>query len=121
MAVEKAIPKISDGPAKDERQAEAGSGHTMAVLPQEGRNHYQREKRKQDQDSHPPLGNGIGKEPEGGAPILHVDKAKETGNDSDAVVQRNVFCHYPFRQLVENDHQQGDQEVVLAHCVMMGH
>src|SRR6185437_1365264 len=46
---------------------------------------------------------------------------EETGNHSDALVERDIFVHHPFRQAVEDDDRKGDQEVVLTHGVLLRH
>jgi hypothetical protein len=50
-----------------------------------------------------------------------VREAEKAGNDLDAVVQRDVFGHDPFRGPIQEHDQQGDQEVKSAHYVGFGH
>src|ERR1041384_7269626 len=46
---------------------------------------------------------------------------EEAGNHSDALMERDIFVHHPFRQAVEDDDRKGDQEVVLTHGVLLRH
>ena len=114
-AVEQAVPEISQGSAENQGQAYPGGGHGMAVPPQQRRDDDQSNNRKQHQHRDFPLGGRIGEQAEGGAAILHMGDAKETGNDLFAIVQRDILRDRPLGDAIEQHHQKGDQEVIPAH------
>ena len=89
----------------------------MAVFPEQQRDDEQGDDGKQNQQRDLPLRGRIGKQAEGRPRIFGVDDFEESGNDGNAAVQREAMGDHRFREAVERDDEERDEEVVFPHFV----
>ena len=89
----------------------------VTVAPKKNGHDRQCHDREQHQHGDLPFRWGIGEQAESRAAILDVGKAKESGDNLNGLVQRNIPGHNPLRSPVEDQYRQCNREVKAARGV----